>query len=92
MLPNLLKLLAQLVVQLPKDGQKLVLNELHSQVSESEDVIRKPTLVSWLQTLSYFCSQSMIGSAISKGITHQESSCAASTTDALSLNRLNARL
>lgn len=91
-LPNLLKLLAQLVVQLPKDGQKLVLNELHSQVSESEDVIRKPTLVSWLQTLSYFCSQSMIGSAISKGITHQESSCAASTTDALSLNRLNARL
>ncbi|EXB85448.1 hypothetical protein L484_023681 [Morus notabilis] len=48
-LPDLMKLLAQLIVQLPKDGQIMVLNDLYSLVAESDDVTRKPTLVSWLQ-------------------------------------------
>lgn len=56
-LPPLMKLLAQLVVQLPKDKQNVVLNELFQHVAESDDVTRKPTLVSWLQSLSYLCSQ-----------------------------------
>lgn len=57
-LPEMMKLLAQLVLQLPKDGQNMVLNELYTLVSESDDVTRKPSLVSWLQSLSYLCSQS----------------------------------
>ncbi|KAH9649690.1 Obscurin-like protein [Citrus sinensis] len=56
-LSNLMKLLAQLIMKLPKDGQNLVLNELFSLVAESDDVTCKPTLVSWLQSLSYLCSQ-----------------------------------
>ncbi|WCJ19174.1 hypothetical protein M5689_001473 [Euphorbia peplus] len=56
-LPDLMKLLAQLIIQLPKDGQNAVLNDLYAQVAESDDVIRKPTLVSWLQSVSYLCSQ-----------------------------------
>ncbi|XP_058104693.1 uncharacterized protein LOC131248431 [Magnolia sinica] len=56
-LPDLLKLLAQLIVQLPKDGQNMVLDEIYSQVAESDDVTRKPILVSWVQSLSYLCSQ-----------------------------------
>ncbi|XP_024024273.1 uncharacterized protein LOC112092403 [Morus notabilis] len=56
-LPDLMKLLAQLIVQLPKDGQIMVLNDLYSLVAESDDVTRKPTLVSWLQSLSYLCFQ-----------------------------------
>lgn len=56
-LPVLMKLLAQLIVQLPKSRQTPVLNELYQQVAESDDVIRKPTFVSWLQSLSYLCSQ-----------------------------------
>ncbi|CAO2827188.1 unnamed protein product [Amaranthus hypochondriacus] len=57
-LPEMMKLLAQLILQLPKDGQNMVLNELYTLVAESDDVTRKPSLVSWLQSLSYLCSQS----------------------------------
>lgn len=65
-LPTLMKQLAQLIVQLPKDGQNAVLNELYAQVADSDDVTRKPALVSWLQSLSYLCSRSEKGDATSK--------------------------
>lgn len=55
-LPNLLKLLAQFIIQLPKDGQSMILDEIYSLVAESDDVTRKPTLVSWLQSLSFLSS------------------------------------
>ncbi|KAF9606238.1 hypothetical protein IFM89_024059 [Coptis chinensis] len=54
-LPNLMKLLAQFTLQLPKDGQNMVLDEIHTLVAESDD-ITKPTLVSWVQSLSFLCS------------------------------------
>lgn len=57
-LPSLMKQLAQLVSILPSDFQSGVLDELYAQVAESDDITRKPTLVSWLQSLSYLCSQS----------------------------------
>lgn len=56
-LPEMMKLLAQLIIRLPKDGRNMVLNELYALVADSDDVTRKPTLVSWLQSLSYLCSQ-----------------------------------
>lgn len=55
--PYLLKQLAEFVVQLPTQGQNVLLDEMHAQVAESDDVTRKPLLVSWLQSLSYLCSQ-----------------------------------
>ncbi|KAK1438680.1 hypothetical protein QVD17_04490 [Tagetes erecta] len=61
-LPSLMKLLAQLVVQLPQDAQNMVLNDLYAQVSDSDDVTRKPALVSWVQSLSYLSSQATINS------------------------------
>ncbi|XP_065639107.1 uncharacterized protein LOC112040719 isoform X1 [Quercus suber] len=91
-LPNLMKLLAQLIVQLPKDGQNMVLNELYSQVAESDDVTRKLTLVSWLQSLSYLCAQATSGSATSKGVQKEVNMTSAWSTDSLILSRLNARL
>jgi hypothetical protein len=51
-----MKSLAQLVIKLPKERQNVVLGELYGQVAESDDVIRKPSLVSWLQSLNYLCS------------------------------------
>lgn len=56
-LPEMMKLLAQLIIRLPKDGRNMVLNELYALVADSDDVTRKPTLFSWLQSLSYLCSQ-----------------------------------
>ncbi|KAG6763385.1 hypothetical protein POTOM_030799 [Populus tomentosa] len=38
------------------------------QVAESDDVTRKPPLVSWLHFVSCHCSQSTIGSSPSKSI------------------------
>ncbi|KAL0701688.1 hypothetical protein Bca4012_057810 [Brassica carinata] len=55
-LPYLMKSLAQLIIMLPKERQIMVLGELYGQVAESDDVIRKPSLVSWLQSLNYLCS------------------------------------
>ncbi|KAJ4849631.1 hypothetical protein Tsubulata_017740 [Turnera subulata] len=78
-LPELMKLLAQMIVELPKDGQNTILNELYPQVAESDDVTRKPTLVSWLQSVSYLCSQSESGSAVVKGTGNEESSPAKSS-------------
>ncbi|XP_050210291.1 uncharacterized protein LOC126660702 [Mercurialis annua] len=71
-LPNLMKLMAQLITQLPKDGQNVVLNELYAQVAESDDVTRKPALVSWLQSLSYLCSQQVSRITASKFDTLQD--------------------
>ncbi|ESQ27772.1 hypothetical protein EUTSA_v10018136mg [Eutrema salsugineum] len=56
-LPYLMKSLAQLIIKLPKERQNMVLGELYGQVAESDDVIRKPSLVSWLQSLNYLCSK-----------------------------------
>lgn len=91
-LPDLMKLLAQLIVQLPEDGKNMVLNELYSQVAESDDVTRKPTLVSWLQSLSYLCAQATSQSPTSRGVEKEVNMNSAGSTDSLSLSRPNARL
>ncbi|CAA6666840.1 unnamed protein product [Spirodela intermedia] len=56
-LPYLLKQLAWFVGRLPAEGRNTILGELHALVAESDDVTRKPTLVSWVQSLSYISSQ-----------------------------------
>lgn len=78
-LPSLMKSLASLIVKLPVDGQNVLLNQLYEQIADSDDVIRKPTLVSWVQSLSYLCTQ---------GSDRKESI----SVDSVSLNRLSARL
>lgn len=87
-----MKLLAQLIAQLPKDGQNMILNELYSQVAESDDVTRKPTLVSWLQSLSYLCFQETSGSAASRKVGIEANSTSVRTPDPLNDTSLNARL
>ncbi|CAN8234930.1 unnamed protein product [Cochlearia groenlandica] len=62
-LPYLMKSLAQIIIKLPKERQNMVLGELYGQVAESDDVIRKPSLVSWLQSLNYLCSNRTVLSA-----------------------------
>ncbi|EEF47960.1 uncharacterized protein LOC8275519 [Ricinus communis] len=89
-LPNLMKLLAQLIIKLPKDGQNVVLNELYAQVADSDDVTRKPTLVSWLQSVSYLCSQAISRSTASKKNEGEENSL--SLQDPSDWDRINARL
>lgn len=85
-----MKQLAQLVVQLPKDGQNVILHQLFRHVTESDDVTRKPTLVSWLQSLSYLCSKDTNERA-TEGM--QTEACAAPmNTSPLSLNRFSSRL
>ena len=70
-LPYLMKSLAQLIIMLPKDRQNMVLGELYGQVAESDDVIRKPSLVSWLESLNYLCSDKWTqGSASGPTIRH----------------------
>ncbi|PWA93526.1 transposase, mutator type [Artemisia annua] len=71
-LPSLMKLLAQLVVQLPEDGQNMVLNDLYVQVADSDDVTRKPALVSWVQSLSYLSSQATISKAPKRHPKHEK--------------------
>lgn len=85
-----MKLLAQLVVQLPTDGQNMVLNDLYQQIAELDDVTRKPALVSWVQSLSYLCSQDT-----SRGVSIEAAevrTASIGNTDTLSLNKINARL
>ncbi|KAG8057961.1 hypothetical protein GUJ93_ZPchr0002g24954 [Zizania palustris] len=76
--PYLLKELAEFVSVLPKEGQDVLLDDMHAHVAESDDVTRKPVLVSWLQSLSYISSQAA-------------NSCSVQT-DELSLNTTMARL
>ncbi|KAK8504303.1 hypothetical protein V6N13_062653 [Hibiscus sabdariffa] len=85
-LPALMKSLAQLIIRLPKRGQIMVLNELYAQVAESDDVTRKPTLVSWLQSLSYLSSQAKTEVSTSKGRESKGNSASSGTIE------LNARL
>ena len=87
-----MKLLVQLIVQLPKDTQNMILNELYSQVAESDDVTRKPTLVSCLQSLSYLCAQATSESSTPKGVQKEVNMTSTYITDSLSLTGLNARL
>ncbi|KAK7322356.1 hypothetical protein VNO77_25735 [Canavalia gladiata] len=83
-LPDLMKLLAQLITKLPKDAQNIVLNELYSQVADSDDVVRKPTLVSWLQSLSYLCTK-----ATNQNAAYRKSGSEDNLTLAYSANPLN---
>lgn len=87
-----MKQLAQLVAILPREGQNMVLNELYAQVADSDDVTRKPALVSWLQSLSYICSQANSSSTTSKRVERGEKSVFTRSDDTLSLDRINARL
>ncbi|MBA0728916.1 hypothetical protein Golax_004633 [Gossypium laxum] len=80
-LPTLMKSLAQLIIQLPKTGQTMVLNELYAQVAESDDVTRKPTLVSWLQSLSYLSSQAKMEVFTSKEREGKENSASSGTVE-----------
>ncbi|PKA58014.1 hypothetical protein AXF42_Ash012553 [Apostasia shenzhenica] len=73
-LPYLLKQLAEFILKLPKDGQKVMLSELYVQVAESDDVTRKPVLVSWLQSLSFLCSGKMTSKSYSEKEMGSESS------------------
>ncbi|KAL6979665.1 hypothetical protein U1Q18_021321 [Sarracenia purpurea var. burkii] len=91
-LPSLMKQLAELVSIFPRDGQNMVLNELYSLVAESDDVTRKPALVSWLQSLSYICSQVTSSSLKSKVIGREENAAFTGNSGELSFNRINARL
>ncbi|XP_009586882.1 uncharacterized protein [Nicotiana tomentosiformis] len=90
-LPSLMRLLAQLVVRLPSNGQDMILNELYQHVAESDDVIRKPTLVSWLQSLSYLCYQNT-SKKTPKGVAQVIHDSMSGTTDSLSMNKISARL
>ena len=87
-----MKLLAQLITKLPQDAQYVVLNELYSQVADSDDVIRKPTLVPWLQSLSYLCTKSAHQSATSKESKSEDSLTLACVADPSSSGRLTAQL
>uniref|UniRef100_A0A2P2LB45 Uncharacterized protein n=1 Tax=Rhizophora mucronata TaxID=61149 RepID=A0A2P2LB45_RHIMU len=89
-LPELMKLLAQQILQLPRDGQNVVLNDLYALVAESDDVTHKPTLVSWLQSLAYLSSKTS-GSAASEGNGSKES-LALSLVDPSNGDRMLARL
>ncbi|KAK3012166.1 hypothetical protein RJ639_010465 [Escallonia herrerae] len=79
----------ELIVQLPKDGQNMVLNDLYEQ--DFDDATRKHTLVSWLQSLSYLCSQTSSRNA-PKGTKHELDAASAGKIGILSLNGVHARL
>ncbi|CAJ1958509.1 unnamed protein product [Sphenostylis stenocarpa] len=91
-LPDLMKLLAQLITKLPRDAQNIVLNELYSQVADSDDVVRKPTLVSWLQSLSYLCTKATYQNSTYQNIESGDSLTLASIADPLNSGRTTARL
>lgn len=92
-LPSLMKLLAQLVVQLPEDGQNMVLNDLYVQVADSDDVTRKPALVSWVQSLSYLSSQATISKAPKRHPKHEKAGSESWNKGRLfGLNRIFARI
>uniref|UniRef100_A0A0D9VBK5 Uncharacterized protein n=1 Tax=Leersia perrieri TaxID=77586 RepID=A0A0D9VBK5_9ORYZ len=85
--PYLLKELAEFVSLLPKEGQDVLLDDMHSHVAESDDVTRKPVLVSWLQSLSYISSQST-----RRGFVDKDATDCSVGSDELTLNRTMARL
>lgn len=65
-LPDLLKLLAQLIIGLPEGVRNMLLGEAYDLVAGSDDAVRKPILVPWLQSLSLICSQLSSGTSKSK--------------------------
>ena len=65
-LPHLLKLLAQLIIGLPEYVRNTLLGEAYDLVAGSDDAVRKPILVPWLQSLSLICSQLNSGPSTSK--------------------------
>ncbi|XP_062224248.1 uncharacterized protein LOC133922781 [Phragmites australis] len=85
--PYLLKEVAEFVTLLPKEGQGALLDDMYARVAESDDVTRKPVLVSWLQSLSYISSQSSCEKSHSK-----VTGASSVGSDELSLNRTMARL
>lgn len=85
--PYLLKQLAEFVVQLPKEGQNVLLDDMYSHVADSDDVTRKPVLVSWLQSLSYLCSQNYKRSFARRG-----TSLGGATSLPITESTINARL
>ncbi|XP_010537430.1 PREDICTED: uncharacterized protein LOC104812128 isoform X2 [Tarenaya hassleriana] len=87
-LPELMKSLAQLTIKLPKEIQDMVLDELYGQVAESDDVIRKPALVSWLQSLNYICSNKTVESETNP----RHGNSASGGTMETSNSQLNSRL
>lgn len=87
-----MKLLAQLITRLPRDAQNIVLNELYSQVADCDDVVRKPTLVSWLQSLSYLCSKATNQDAGYQKIESEDNVTLAGIADPLNSGRTTARL
>ncbi|KAL3691320.1 hypothetical protein R1sor_004971 [Riccia sorocarpa] len=52
-LPELLKLVASLVLGLPVHQQTAALEEVYDIVAVSDDYTRKPLIIPWLQTLSF---------------------------------------
>ncbi|KAK7334448.1 hypothetical protein VNO80_26205 [Phaseolus coccineus] len=91
-LSDLMKLLAQLITKLPRDAQNIVLNELYSQVADSDDVVRKPILVSWLQSLSYLCTKATDQNASYRKSKSGDSLTLTSIADPSNSGRTNARL
>ncbi|CAH9132105.1 unnamed protein product [Cuscuta epithymum] len=89
-LPTLMKLLAHLIVQLPTDGQNMVLDDLYQQVADLDDVTRKPAMVSWVQSLSYLCSQDSSRRGSNEAAELHTASFG--NVDSFSLNKINARL
>lgn len=83
----LLKELAEFVTWLPKEGQDVLLDDMHASVADSDDVIRKPVLVSWLQSLSYLSSQANIRES-----RNNAKNAHSTGGDELTLNRTVARL
>ncbi|XP_027329755.1 uncharacterized protein LOC113846085 isoform X2 [Abrus precatorius] len=91
-LPDLMKLLAQLITKFPQDAQNIVLNELYSQVADSDDVVRKPTLVSWLQSLSYLCTKTTNQNAAYHKSESEDNLTLAGIAEPLNSGRATARL
>ncbi|RDX63250.1 hypothetical protein CR513_58344, partial [Mucuna pruriens] len=91
-LPDMMKLLAQLITKLPRDAQNIVLNELYSQVADSDDVVRKPTLVSWLQSLSYLCTKATNQNVAYRKSESEDNLTLASIADPLNSGRITAQL
>uniref|UniRef100_A0A0A9DAH5 Uncharacterized protein n=1 Tax=Arundo donax TaxID=35708 RepID=A0A0A9DAH5_ARUDO len=85
--PYLLKELAEFITLLSKEGQDVLLDDMHAHVAESDYVTRKPVLVSWLQSLSYISSQSSRSESQSKA-----RSVSSAASKELSMNRTMTRL
>ena len=73
-LPDLLKLLAQLIIGFPRYVRNTLLGEAYDLVASFDDAIRNPILVPWLQSLSLICSQLNLGPSTSKEARDRERS------------------